>query len=122
MTGVDWLIVAFGLLMAAWGYKQGLIVGLMSLAGFAAGAALGSRVAPELLAEGAESPYAPVTALVGALLIGGLAAVTLEGVAHALRRRLLSAPSRTAVLDAIGGAVLLGALGLALSWLFGPSR
>ena len=31
MTAVDWIIVAFTLLMASWGYAQGLIVGALSL-------------------------------------------------------------------------------------------
>ena len=43
VTGLDWLIIAFALLMALWGYRQGLIVGLLSLAGFAAGALIGSQ-------------------------------------------------------------------------------
>src|SRR5436853_622967 len=33
MTVVDWIIVAFTLLMAAWGYAQGLIVGAIAAAG-----------------------------------------------------------------------------------------
>ena len=35
VTALDWIIVAFTLLMAVWGYAQGLIVGALSLAGFA---------------------------------------------------------------------------------------
>jgi len=69
VTWVDWIIVGFTLLMALWGYAQGLIVGALSLAGFAGGAFLGSRVGPLLLAEGARSPYAPLFALVGALFV-----------------------------------------------------
>ena len=38
VTALDWIIVAFTVLMAVWGYAQGLIVGALSLAGFAAGA------------------------------------------------------------------------------------
>jgi uncharacterized membrane protein required for colicin V production len=41
VTTLDWIIVAFTLLMAAWGYLQGLVVGALSLAGFVAGAFLG---------------------------------------------------------------------------------
>ena len=118
MTGLDWGIIVFALLMGAWGYQQGLIVGLLSLVGFLAGALLGSRLGPALLAEGSESPYAPATALAGALLIGGIVAVSLEGVAHGLRRRLLRHHGAVAI-DAAGGAVLLAALGISLAWLFG---
>ena len=118
MTGLDWAIIVFALLMAAWGYQQGLTVGALSLLGFAVGAFAGGRLGPALLPEGSESPYAPIVALAGALLIGGIVAVSLEGVAHTLRRRLLRHPGAVAV-DAAGGAVLLAALGLGLVWLFG---
>jgi S1-C subfamily serine protease len=122
VTGLDWLIIAFSLAMAVWGYQQGLIVGVLSLGGFAIGAFLGSRLGPALLAEGSHSPYAPATALAGALLIGGIAAVSMEGVAFAARRRLLGPGGRrqgVAVAESSGGAVLLVALALGLAWLFG---
>jgi S1-C subfamily serine protease len=122
VTGLDWLIIAFSLAMAVWGYQQGLIVGVLSLAGFAAGAFLGSRLGPALLPEGSHSPYAPATALAGALLIGGIAAVSMEGVAVAARRRLIGAAGRRrgmAIAESSGGALLLVALALALAWLFG---
>jgi S1-C subfamily serine protease len=122
VTGLDWLIIAFALAMAVWGYQQGLIVGVLSLGGFAIGAFLGSRLGPALLPEGSHSPYAPATALAGALLIGGIVAVSLEGVAFAARRRLVGAAGRqrgVAFAESSGGAVLLVALALALAWLFG---
>jgi S1-C subfamily serine protease len=120
MTGLDWLILVFVLAMGFWGYQQGLLVGALSLAGFALGAFAGSRLGPALLADGSESPYAPATALVGALLIGGIAAVSLEGVAHAIRARVLRRDGAV-VVDAAGGALLLAALGLGLAWLFGAA-
>jgi S1-C subfamily serine protease len=122
VTGLDWLIVVFALLMGFWGYQQGLIVGVLSLGGFAIGAFLGSRLGPALLPEGSHSPYAPATALAGALLIGGIVAVSLEGVALTVRHRLLgprgARPGLT-VAESSGGAVLLVALALGLAWLFG---
>ena len=60
MTPVDWIIVLFVLVMALWGFLQGLIVGALSLIGFAAGAVAGARLAPLLLNEGSHSPYAPL--------------------------------------------------------------
>jgi S1-C subfamily serine protease len=122
VTGLDWLIIAFALAMGFWGYQQGLIVGLFSLSGFAIGVFLGSRIGPALLPEGSHSPYAPATTLAGALLIGGIAAISFEGLAVAMRRRLLGAAGRrrgVAIADASGGAVLLAALALGLAWLFG---
>ena len=122
VTGLDWLIVAFALLMGFWGYQQGLIVGVLSLGGFAIGAFLGSRLGPALLPDGSHSPYAPAMALAGALLIGGILAVSLEGIALAVRRRLLGPAGRRrglAIAESSSGAVLLAALALGFAWLFG---
>ncbi len=116
VTSLDWIIVAFTLLMAFWGYVQGLIVGAMSLVGFAAGALAGSRLGPLLLEEGSRSPYAPLFALVGALLLGGLLASGLEVLGFHLRHRL---GDRFGVLDGLGGSILVGCLGLSLAWILG---
>ena len=70
MTGLDWAIVGFTVLLGFYGYLQGFIVGAMSLAGFALGAFLGTRLAPLLLTHGSRSPYAPLLGLIGALLVG----------------------------------------------------
>src|SRR3954451_19956010 len=116
MTAVDWIIVAFTLLMAVWGYSQGLIVGALSLAGFVGGAFLGSRLGPLLVHDGAHSPYAPLFALVGAFLIGGILGSGLEVLGFHLRMRL---PAQFGVIDGIGGALLIAAAGLAVCWIAG---
>lgn len=118
VTAVDWIIVVFAAALAVVGYQHGLLVGGLSLAGFAGGAVAGSRLGPELLSGGSESPYAPLTALVGALLVGGLLAVAMEGVAQVARARLIRARP-FAVVDGAGGAALLAALALFLAWVFG---
>jgi hypothetical protein len=118
VTPLDWIIVAFTAVMAIWGYAQGLIVGALSLAGFAGGALLGSRLGPLLLEEGSSSPYAPLFALVGALLVGGLLAGGLELLGFRLRHLL---GSRLGILDGVGGAALLGCLGLGLAWIGGAA-
>jgi hypothetical protein len=116
VTALDWIIVAFTVLMAVWGYAQGLIVGALSLAGFAAGAFLGSRLGPLLLEEGSESPYAPLFALLGALFLGGILASGLEVLGFHLRHRL---GERLGVLDGAAGAVLVACVGLGLVWIAG---
>src|SRR5205823_3173186 len=78
VPGLDWIIVVFCLAMALWGFVQGLIVGALSLAGFAAGALVGARVAPVILQGGSHSPYAPLFALLGAIMLGGVLAMGLE--------------------------------------------
>ena len=116
MTGLDWIIIGFTVLMALWGYAQGLIVGALSLVGFLVGGFLGSRLGPLVLAEGSASPYAPLFALVGALMVGGILASGFELLGFHLRRRL---GSRLGLLDGIGGAALVACLGLGLVWLGG---
>ena len=94
----------------------------MSLGGLAIGAFLGSRLGPSLLPEGSHSPYAPATALAGALLVGGIIAVSMEGLAIGARRRVLRRAGRrrgVAIAESSGGALLLVALALGLAWLFG---
>jgi S1-C subfamily serine protease len=118
VTVLDWAIVAFTLALALWGYRQGLIVGALTLGGFGVGAFLGSRLGPLVLSQGHDSPYAPLCGAIGALMAGALTAVALEGLALALRRRLVRHPVVHRA-DGAGGAVLIGALALGLAWIFG---
>jgi hypothetical protein len=116
LTTLDWIIIAFTLLMAMWGYGQGLIAGGLSLLGFAAGALIGSRLVPLVLEDGSHSPYAPLAALLGAVLIGGLFASGFELVGFHLRGRL---DERFGLIDGVGGSVLVACLGLFLVWIGG---
>lgn len=118
VTVLDWAIVAFTIALGLWGYRQGLIVGALTLGGFAVGAFLGSRLGPLVLSQGADSPYAPLCGAIGALLVGALSAVALEGLALALRRRLIRRPFMHRA-DGAGGAALIGAVALGLAWIFG---
>jgi hypothetical protein len=116
LTGLDWIIVGFTVLMAVWGFGQGLIAGGLSLAGFAAGAFLGSRLGPLFLEDGSHSVYAPLFALIGALMLGALLATVFEVLGFHLRHRL---GDRLGLLDGIGGSVLVACLGLFLVWIAG---
>jgi S1-C subfamily serine protease len=116
VNAVDLIIVGFTLAMAVWGFSQGMIVGGLSLCGFVGGAILGSRLGPLVLDQGAESPYAPLVTLVAALALGGLLATGGEALGFTLRRRM---GNRLGALDGVGGAVLLGCVGLGLAWIAG---
>jgi S1-C subfamily serine protease len=117
MTSVDWLIVAFTVLLAIYGYAQGFIVGALSLAGFAVGAFIGTRLAPLLLSHGARSSYAPLFALLGALLAGGVMASGLEGLG-ARARNAMRVPGLQAV-DGLLGAALTACVALGVAWVVG---
>ena len=73
MTAVDWVVLAFAALLALAGAYKGLIAGALSLIGVVVGAVVGARLAPHLLAGGAQSRYTPLVALAGA----GILAVVL---------------------------------------------
>jgi S1-C subfamily serine protease len=118
MTFIDWAIVIFVVALLPLGYRQGFVVGALTLGGFALGAFLGSRLGPLLLTDGSESPYAPLTALLGGLAIGGLLAAVLEGVGVVLRERLVRGRV-LGVADAFAGAAVTAVLALAIAWVVG---
>lgn len=117
MTGLDWLIVAFCALLAVFGYAQGFIVGALSLAGFAVGAFLGSRLGLLVLQGGSHSPYAPLFGLIGALLIGALFASGLETLG--IRARSVLRLPGLRQLDGVLGAALTACVGLGIAWIAG---
>jgi S1-C subfamily serine protease len=119
LTALDWGIIAFTLAVGLWGYRQGLIVGFLTLVGFATGAFIGSRLAPLVLRHGANSPYAPLLAALGALIVGSLVAVLLESMALGLRAKVIRGRHRLHLADGAGGAALVACLALGIVWVFG---
>lgn len=115
MTKLDWIIVAFAAILASFGFRQGFIVGVLSFAGFAIGAFLGTRLGPLLLPQGSASPYAPAFGLIGALLGGAIMASGLEGLGFMLRRTLVL--PGLGLLDGALGAALGAALALGIVWI-----
>jgi S1-C subfamily serine protease len=117
MTKVDWLIVAFTVLLAVYGYAQGFIVGALSLVGFGLGAFLGTRLAPLILPGGSHSQYAPLFGLLGALLAGAVLASGFEGIG-ARARRFLRLPGLR-IVDGVLGAALTASVALGIAWIVG---
>jgi hypothetical protein len=117
MTTLDWIIVALVALFGVIGSRRGFIVGALSLVGLIAGAIVGARIGPLLLPDGSRSPYAPLFALAGALLLGGLLASGLERLGARLRSGLWI--PGLGMLDGALGAVLSMAIALGLAWLAG---
>jgi len=118
MTILDGAIIAFTLALGLWGYRQGLIVGTLTLVGFGIGAFAGSRIGPLVLNQGSSSPYAPLCAALGALLVGAAMAVTLESLALGLRTRLIRGKGLR-LADGAGGAALVASVALGVVWVFG---
>ncbi|MBK5231824.1 MAG: MarP family serine protease [Thermoleophilia bacterium] len=118
MTTIDWVIVCFTFLLALWGFRQGLIVGALGLGGLAVGAVLGSRLAPVVLEGGSNSAYAPMVALVGAILIGSMTLALAVVLGDRIRTRAIRGTFGQ-VIDGIGGALLIAAVALGLIWVLG---
>ena len=117
MSALDWLLVAGAALWAVLGAARGMTEQVLSLAGLAVGAALGSRLAPLLLPDGRESLWLPLVAL-GAAIVGAVLAQAVLLRLAAPRRRLVARhPPRR--VDQAGGMVTGAAIGLALAWLAG---
>jgi S1-C subfamily serine protease len=117
VSGIDWLIVAFTVLLGFYGYVQGFVVGVLSLVGFLLGAFLGTRLGPLVLPSGSASPYAPMFGLLGAVLAGAVMARGFEGLGlHA--RAAIRLPGIRAV-DGVLGAVLTGCVALGVAWVLG---
>ena len=118
-TAVDWIALGVVAFTALGGLKRGLVASALSLAGLAAGAYAGSRVAPHLLHGGATSPWTPLAGLVGAV-IGALMLQTAGNIAGSfLRGGLRLTPLR--FLDSAGGLLLGAATGLVLVWVLGAT-
>lgn len=113
---VDWIIVGIVALLALFGYAQGFLSGVLALAGFAAGAWVGTRLGPLLLPDGKDSAYAPLFGLGGAVVVGAVLASGFEGIGSAVGLRRVPF---LGVFDGLLGAALMGAVGLGVAWVMG---
>ncbi len=111
---VDGVAIAIVLLAALGGLRRGLVLSAFSLAGLAAGAYAGSRIAPYLLHGGSSSPWAAIAGLVGAVAGAVLVQLAALVAGSIVRRGLKLTPLR--LLDSAGGLVLGAATGLAVVW------
>ncbi|MDH4339730.1 MAG: MarP family serine protease [Thermoleophilia bacterium] len=116
MSTADWVVLAVIAVSALYGLATGFLRGAFSLAGFAFGAYLGARIAPELLRDA--SPYVPLVALGSAILLGSLMRGLAGMLAGALRTSLGVIPG-VRLLDSVAGLVLGLAAGVLLCWAVG---
>jgi len=116
VSTADWVVLAVIAVSALYGLATGFLRGAFSLAGFAFGAYLGARIAPELLRDA--SPYVPLVALGSAILLGSLMRGLAGMLAGALRTSLGVIPG-VRLLDSVAGLVLGLAAGVLLCWAVG---
>ncbi len=117
MTALDWIILVVAVAAAMHGALRGFLAGSLALAGFLAGAWAGARLGPMILPDGETSPWSPLFALGGAVIVGGTLAVVMETLGLRAGRGLRATPLAAA--DALLGALLGGAVALALIWIAG---
>ena len=116
MSTADWVVIAVVAVAGLYGISTGFLRGAFSLAGFAFGAYLGARLAPLILSDG--SPYVPVVALGGAILLGTLMRGLAGMLAGVLRTSIGVIPGMR-LLDRFAGLVLGLVAGVFLCWAIG---
>jgi S1-C subfamily serine protease len=117
VTSDDWIAAGVIAIAALTGLRRGLVGGVLGLAGIAIGAYLGAKLAPEFL-SGSESPYTPLVALGGALVLVILFQSVASMAGGAIRTSLFAVPPLRA-LDSVGGLLLGAAMGAAIVWVAG---
>jgi S1-C subfamily serine protease len=108
------LIAAF----AVAGYRQGFIIGILSLAGFIGGAAVGALIAPgisrAIAHTGSTQAIIAITVVFMSAVLGMLLA---SGIGVAVRSRVTGGPAT--FLDSVGGAIVNVISVLLVAWLLG---
>ena len=116
MSTADWVVIAVVSIAGLYGISTGFLRGAFSLAGFAFGAYVGARAAPLILTDG--SPYVPVVALAGAVVVGSLMRGLAALLAGALRASIGVIPG-VRFLDRLAGLALGLVAGVFLCWAIG---
>lgn len=115
MNALDLLLLVWMAAFGYLGYRQGLIVGILSLVGFFGGAVLVLVLAPRLFDTGNIGAAESLLAVALVLMSAALGQLLLGRFASVLRRRIVtSTPARAA--DATGGAVVSVLALLVVTW------
>jgi len=110
----DWIAIAVVLIAAFGGLRRGLVLSAFSLVGLAAGAYVGSRVAPHVLHGGSTSKWTPAAGLIGAVIGAMLLQFAALLAGSFIRGGLKLPPLR--LIDTAGGLLLGTAIGLGIVW------
>ena len=113
---LDWILLVMLVFAAVSGWRQGLVAGVLSFAGFIAGAIAGALIAPYLIG-GVEGVLSFVLAM-GIVIVGaGVGNWAASLVGTWVRDSVTWSPAR--LVDSVGGA-LFGLLSVALIlWMVG---
>lgn len=115
---LDLILLALTAAFAVAGYRQGFIIGVLSLAGFVGGVAAGAIIAPPIsraaTASTAWQSFIAILVLFASAVIGMLLA---SAIGVAVRSRLTGRPAT--FLDSLGGAAVNIVSVLVVAWLIG---
>jgi len=115
---LDLILLVVIAAFAVAGYRQGFIIGVLSLAGFVAGVGAGAFIAPGISRALAKS--ASWQAFLAILVVFGMAVVGMlifSGIGVAIRSRLTG--RTTTVVDSVGGAAVNVIAVVIVAWLIG---
>lgn len=115
MHAADVFLVLWVGLFVVQGIYRGLVAQVLALLGLAVGAFVGSWIAPHLVG-GESSEWGPYASLGGAVLGAALLGAIAGSLAQSPRDFLRLQPGLR-LADSAGGALVGGAMGLALAWL-----
>jgi uncharacterized membrane protein required for colicin V production len=115
---LDLILIALIAAFAVAGYRQGFIIGVLSLAGFVIGVTVGAVIAPGVSRALAKSlswqAFLAILVVFGMAVIGMMVA---SGLGVAVRSRLTGRPAT--VIDSLGGAGVNVMAVLVVAWLIG---
>jgi S1-C subfamily serine protease len=113
---LDLILIALIAAFAVAGYRQGFIIGVLSLAGFVVGVTVGAVIAPSVSHALAKSlswqAFLAILVVFGMAVLGMLVA---SGIGVAVRSRVTGRPAT--VIDSLGGAAVNVTAVLVVTWL-----
>ncbi len=115
---LDLILLALIAAFAVAGYRQGFIIGVLSLAGFVVGVAAGAYISPGISRMVAKSaPWQAFVAILVVFIAAVVGMLIASAIGVAVRSRLTGRPAT--VVDALGGAAVNVVAVLVVAWLIG---
>lgn len=115
---LDLILITVIAAFAVAGYRQGFIIGVLSLVGFIGGVAVGAYVAPGVSRALASSvTWQAFLAILAVFVVAVIGMLVASGAGVAVRSRLTGRPAT--VVDSIGGAAVNVVAVIIVAWLIG---
>ncbi|MFJ5230543.1 MarP family serine protease [Kitasatospora sp. NPDC088391] len=119
MNVLDFLLIAAALGFAVSGYRQGFVVGVLSVLGFLGGGLIAVQLLPLLLRHLSPGTTASVVAVVVVIVLAAIGQAVTTHFGWKLRGRI--GQGKVKVLDAIGGSLVNVVSMLLVAWLIGSA-